>query len=55
MKIKFKETKIPNITNITFDFTQSKLFAKKIDPKRTFTDRISSPNKIIPQSSFVKS
>ncbi len=33
MKIKFKEPKVPHITNITFHFSQSRHLAKKLDFK----------------------
>jgi hypothetical protein len=44
MKIKLKEIKTPHITNITFDFSQSKPFPKKLDIRNHTPSKSSTPH-----------
>jgi hypothetical protein len=54
MKIKFKEIKTPHITNITFDFSQSKPFSKKHDIRNQTPTKSSLPHHRPSYSSFDK-
>ena len=52
MKIKFKQTKAANITNITFDFCQSKQLAKKLSLRKDTSNSALSMQTRYPSTAF---